>query len=409
MTEAVHFSKQDATLRSGIAGDTNAQEVTQYTVSWTDLTGAGFTNGDDVLVLVAFDIAADSTANNAEATFGVGTTFAGRTVLATMRTESDAVSGNAREQMWMDRRTLVTNENFYVSIAIIATSTPSTDDYCFFIIKLGDLAAGDFRYGEHTASGDQSTTPDDGASVTLPASGGDDWLVIATVDWLVDDVVGNGIQELSLDGNTRQQLNWEGEDIAETLSYGNIGYLPAATSSAVCKVVKSVDTASTHDYIRSAIFALRMEAFADHVGAYSAGPVAMGGIVDTYVQTNTVSLALTATGNVAWFGQTIADITDANHNPYHRIQVDGADIVSTLGRLASATYGTTEQLSLSQFGTISMSSGTRVIDMDCAEDVTITAYNFTDSSLIAFSLALAAAGEAPAAPTLRVVQSGLQW
>ena len=140
MAEIVHFSKQDATIRTGAAGDTNAQEVTQYTVSWGNLTGAGFANGDDVLVLVKFNIGASSASNNAEATFGVGTTFAGRSVLATMRTESDDTNETrgAREQMWMDRRTLVTDENFYTSIRIIATSTPNIEDFCFFIIKFND-------------------------------------------------------------------------------------------------------------------------------------------------------------------------------------------------------------------------------------------------------------------------------
>jgi hypothetical protein len=256
-------------------------------------------------------------------------------------------------------------------------------------MKLDDLDADDFRYAEDTSSGDAPTTPTPGASVTLPSDGGDNWLVISNVRWLEDSDTIDSVQQLSLDGNVRMAQRWEGEDTAETLDFLQIGYLPAASASAVCRVEYYNITSGINDYVQSSIFALKLDAFTNYIGNYSAGPVAKGTVNDTYVQTNSVSLELDATGDVAWFAQTIADITNASHDPYHRIQLANTDIVSTLGRRGSAAYNTNDQLQVSQFGTISMTSGTKVIDMDCAEDTNTTAYNFIDSALVAFSMDLA--------------------
>jgi hypothetical protein len=283
----------------------------------------------------------------------------------------------------------VTNENFYFALRTDVAGTANVEDFCFWVMKLDGLAVDDFRYAENAPSGDAPDTATDGASVTLPASGGDDWLILGEVYWLVDSITNDLASQLSLDGVVRMTQQAEAEDTAENFGRLMIGYLAAAANSAVCKVQYLDPGTGTNDVTRTAIFALRMEAFKDHVGNMDQDAVAMGGVIDTYVQTNTVSLSLSATGNVAWFAQTIADISNNDQEPYHRVQVDNADIVSDLGRRSSAVYDLLDLVAVSQFGTISMSSGTRVIDVDCAEDINATAYNFDEHTLVTFSMELA--------------------
>ena len=408
MAALKHFFKSDVTERSTTS--TGDNEVSNYTVTWADLTGAGFANGDDVIVLIKFNYGGNSAATNMTARFKQGSTFAGAANLTQLyRVEPDnATSGlGAREFLFLDRVTLATNDNFYLGIGTTSIEAARIEDWCFVILKLGDLAADDFRYAE-AGSNAVTASPQDGASVTLPSGGGDDWLVFGAVDWDVDSTTNDHRLRLSLNGATSMEAQLEGEDAAEILGIGAIGYYPAAASSAVCKLTydaTSGTSAGTH--LRSAIFALRMEAFADHAGNQDADAVAMGGVVDTYVETNTVSLSLSAAGPVAFFASTIADITDTNHEPYHRVQVDGADIVSGLGRRGHAAYIGTDQLPLSSFGIASMSSGTRVIDVDSAEDRTATAYNFDEHALVVFSLELAG-GEPPGGTILpQMMQHGL--
>ena len=394
MAAIVHFSKQDATQRLGAAGGTTAAEVTEYTVSWADLTGAGFANGDDVIVFIKATLNVNNATNQPLSTWGRGSTFAGRTILQTDEIESGSANATlgAREICFLDRLTLATDNNFYTSIQVDTTATPSLDDYCFFIMKLDDLAADDFRYADTTPTGNAPDTVTDGASVTLPASGGDDWLVLGNVYWLTDNASDKMISQLSLGGNVRMINSTEGEDPDERVGRPLIGYLAAAANSAVCltQYYNVNGHASPNDVTRTAIFALRMEAFANHVGNMDQDEIAMGGVLDTYVATNTVSLALSATGPVAWFAQTIADVGATFQGPYHRVQLDGTDIVAGLGRASSWNYDVSDQLPLTQFGTISMSSGTRVIDVDCANELKTNAFNFDEHTLVAFSMELAA-------------------
>lgn len=390
MAEQVHFSLADTTIRTTTS--TTPVEVTQFTISWANLTGAGFANGDDVIVFAKVIIGGNGATDNVLSEFCVGTAFAGRTIMQSDRSEpartTDSLSG--REIGFLDRRTLVTNENFYFSLMIVTTSTANAEDFCFFIMKLGGLATDDFRYAEATHSGDAPATATDGASVTLPSASGDDWLVFGEVYWgAISTITNEPTSQLSLGGSVVMVQSSEGEDTAEVYGRPLIGYLENAATSAVCTVQYFDPGTATNDVTRTAVFALRMDAFKDHAGHYDADSIAMGGTIEVFVETNSVSLSLTATGKVGWFAQTVGDITVDTHNPYHRVQMDNADIVSALGRRGSAAYDATDQLATSQFGTISMNSGTRLIDVDTAEDTTATAYNYIYHTLVAFSMELA--------------------
>jgi len=394
MTALTTYNKTDVTQRTTTS--TSAAEVTQYTVAWSDLTTAGFANGDDVIVLVRWSVGGASTTTNSLSDFRIGSTFAGATVQSSNRTEPDSSNAGrgAREFVWLDRITLATNDNFYIALSSAAAGTARADNFSILVLKLDDLAAGDFRYAEDTSSGD---APDygseaDGASVTLPSGGGDDWLVIATADWLVDSVTDAMRQQLSLGGTVAMINQWEGEDLAETWSIGSVGYLAAASASAVCKLQYAAEGGNTHDYTRSAIFALRMDAFEAHIGSQDGTDVNLPTTADVFVETNTVDLVLSATRDVVYFAQSMFQVNHVQTSPYSRVQENNTDIIAWTD-LGSGLRGTTDIVPQTRFAVASMTSGTKTIDEDSATDFANALFPVAvDHALVAFTTELAAAG-----------------
>ena len=137
MADITNYNKTDVTARTTTA--TSSTEVTQYTVNWTDLTGAGFAASDDVIMIVKLHLSNNDAATNSVVELRKGTTFAGASTLVTMRSESASATAaeGAREQMWMDRITSLTaNENFYIGLNTITANTASTNDFSILFLKL---------------------------------------------------------------------------------------------------------------------------------------------------------------------------------------------------------------------------------------------------------------------------------
>ena len=393
MTALTIFNKTDITQRTTTS--TSPAEVTQYTVAWSDLTTAGFANADDVIILVRWSVGGASTTTNALSDFRIGSTFAGAAVHSTNRTEPDSSNSGrgAREFTWLDRITLATNDNLYIALSSVATGTARADNFTILVLKLDDLAAGDFRYAEDTSSGDAPAfaSEADGASVTLPSGGGDDWLVVASADWLCDSVSAATRQQLSLGGTVAMINQIEGEDVDEQWSIGSVGYLAAAASSAVCKLMYAAEGGNTHDYTRSAIFALRMEAFEAHIGSQDGTDVNLPNSADSFVETNTVALVLSATRDVVFLAQSVVQINHVQTSPYSRVQENNADIIAWTD-IGSGVYNTTSIIPCTRFGIGSMTTGTKTIDEDCATDFANASVPVAlDHALVAFTTELAAA------------------
>ena len=130
MAALTHFVKTDITQRSTTS--LTAVELTNYTVTWADLTGAGFAAGDDVLVgsrakfRVALAILIRASA------VGFGTTFAGRTEDVSSQWTVEPVAGDAAAQyQWFDRKTLVVNENIYFSASVLVAGTARYDELVY--------------------------------------------------------------------------------------------------------------------------------------------------------------------------------------------------------------------------------------------------------------------------------------
>jgi hypothetical protein len=402
MAELVHIAESLAPTR--ITGNTSATEITESTITWSELTTKGFANGDTCLLLVSYWQSTFHTTNWSVAEIRVGSSFASATILNTTKSISPIASSSAdggRSHFFMDKITLATNDNIYIGHYVNATTNSYLGDICIKLYKLnGDLTevsgtSGDWAYAEDTSSGNGPTSPTTKATITLPtgAGAGDNWLILGCQSWLHDDTL--FIAGRINDGSGRMNHRFRSNSTNTESTQGFVYPLSAATSGQTVSVDVWQDASGINDYIRSAIFALRMQAFADSdCFSHSTAGTARGTPVDTWVQTNTDTLNLSATGSVAWFAETIADYSDSDQAAYHRVQRDGTDIVSTLGNEAYRPRHADSESPLISMGIeASVPSGAKVYDVDCAEKRNVTTtYNYDHHALVAFSLELAGGG-----------------
>lgn len=308
-------------------------EVANYTIAWSDLTGAGFSAGDDVIIIVKTCIGGSAT-TGVVANFRVsrGTTFAGRMAWTDsygLHEPNSTTSGVGHVYTWVKRHTLVVNENIYFSLQSTAGNTARSDDFACWVLSLSALSPDDWRYAETTPSGNASTTYTDGASVTLPGKMHSSWLVFGSAHWLIDSTTADVLQKLVINGVDFSEVDYEGESTAEEYTVGNLALAKGIHSDTTAKIQYRADTATTHDCNRTAVFALRLEAFASVAYDDSATTITQS-VVDTYADRVTVGFHQkhASSKSVIAIGGAVFTTGDAAKQSYGRFRADGADFPS---------------------------------------------------------------------------------
>jgi hypothetical protein len=301
---------------------------------------------------------------------------------------------------WVERKTLATNENLYIGHRIVATPTGIQnswiDDFSLTVIRLDDLAADDFRFNGVSNAYAVTTSFANDAIVTLPSTSGDDWLVWASGNWDVGSASIGMEQQINVSTTGAQMYcRREGEDPTEQLAIMCVGYVPSAGASATVALQAKEVTSTNYVLDSSRVFALRLDAFADHEVSHidSGGIGALSGVLDTYAQAATINLSLAATGPVYVVGQATVDDT-ANtaltSDPYLQLQENNTDIVSGFGRATDHFRDANDQIGVWKHCVGTMTSGTKTIDLDVARDETAAANHvFVNYTLAAFSMELA--------------------
>ena len=140
-------------------------------------------------------------------------------------------------------------------------------------IPVEDLQTDDWRYGSEATSEQVSTTMTDGASVTLPSTGGDDWLIFYEAEFQAQDTsTENKAQLLVGDGGGPETFSTpadmiyihENEDTIEQHHLGGMYVLENAAASATIKVQWGSEAGTGSSKSQTKIFALRLNAFASH-------------------------------------------------------------------------------------------------------------------------------------------------
>ena len=401
------------------SNNTSATEtlVSGTNIDWGTLTAAGFANGDDVIVLLSY-VHCTTVGSPLSTYFKVGdsSTPTGGTILLREHEENDNTgSDNGQPVTFIHRRTLVTNDDFFLTSISNGTNAVGAGAYTLQILRLDDLAADDFRYDTQTHAGNAPTSYDSsGAAITLPSSGGDDWAIWATSDWDIDATTHQAIMSIDVgdDGSNVAEVSIEGEDTAEEFWWGTFHYLATATASDVIRVDYRVDGASNyHNCVETRIFALRMEAFAEHTGTYTATANATLSVVNTYVEAAGISHTHTHDTCMV-VAQGIGDIAgaDASKRLEARLQESGTNIVTNYsGTTQRQIKDATDKIPAYLATVFTDATDPYDIDFDCREGSDATpAYDVDDVSLVVFSLELAAAADVTiAAPADSLTQTDL--
>lgn len=389
MAALVHFSKIDTTART--TSSTTAVELTNYTILWSDLTTAGFAAGDNVVILLGVRVTDTSNTNsNNLLQVGFGTTYAGR-VDDTTASQRNEGSSNAGEQvLWVRKRVLVSNEDIYFSGSSTAGTATFTGFNCL-ILNWDDLPSTDKLYAEITNhSGDSPTTYTTGASTTTPAAG--DWWLVATQRALIDSLTADLFLAIHDGTADVAEIRTEGEDTGDVRVIGTMA-AKALGSGVTVSARYRTDTSATHDAQSTAIFGLRLDAFADNWFAHTTNTVTHTVSVTPQNFATNAAFGLSATGPMVVIGWPIHAVTAANHRPYGKIQIDSADWPAAFGsaqNAATSDNGTSSRVAPLVYGYGSVAAGTLDIDVQCAANITVSPnYSCVEQVAVAFSLELA--------------------
>ncbi len=391
MVDITNFTKVDTASRT----QTTIVEETNYTVSWSNLTTAGFGNGDDVIILYTQWLS-DNSSSIVTSEFKIGSTYALATTHHTnvIQGEVTTVSISGRSVGYLGRHTLATNDNLYWSLGSDSGSGWSSD-FSLIVLKLDDLSADDFRWVEDdTFTGNAPTAITTAVSVTLPSTSGDDWLILADGKWTADDSTNPMNTRINTHGC---KVKVEAGGTSDQFSCMCVGYVDNATASQQIDMEYWQGSGGINDFDRAAMFALRLQAFEDSIGTVDISTTNSISVLDTYVEVESQDLVLGTTGDVLYFAQAIGDVSLATQVPYHKVEMDGTPVETGMGRDGYRARDAGDELPVQAWGKeASVSSGTRTFTIDVAEDNDVaSSYNVDMRALVVFSVALAGGSIAP--------------
>lgn len=200
------------------------------------------------------------------------------------------------------------------------------DNISIFTMNLSDdLVEGtDWAYAERTTDDALSTTPTNGAAVTITPSGASDWLVLSTSQIDYTDTGTRAISKIVRSG-----------EASSTAPVGDTRYAAAAdqpiialsrvfalTAASNTFTERSEASATAGTRLHSAVFVLNLNKFAARASGYTAADLATP---NTYTQLQTASITPTVTGDV-WMGGSFGWHTQSGTTLYlYRLQVDNSD------------------------------------------------------------------------------------
>ncbi len=281
--------------------------------------------------------------------------------------------------------------------------TVFADEVRVFAINLTDdlTENTDWHFDENTSGATHTTTAfgagqTDRASVTFtPGSAGDDWLILSRTRIEVK-AVGVNYEIATLDESealVRQKITLEGEDLTDEFRVHTIPYVAEGLSAAehTYQIQSRDDATGVNDYVSSAVLALNLDLFESHSVIQTAGTIATTSF--TFGEIATLgSYSPTTTGDHMVIGDAL--FADGFSESRLRLQFDGTS--DPTGWETDDTqwraWDGTDEFNMPVAVIRSISSGGVTVDLDGASES--TANFWSDRTIIAFSMELAAAGAA---------------
>jgi hypothetical protein len=251
----IHFAKTVRQAYSQTAASDT--EETNYTITWAELSAAGFQNGDTAIVICHAKQRSNNNAGYSNFKIRSGADWASCATwdYAFQSIESAQTSGG-HQFGWIGEVTLTANHNVYFSSYSNSTYTNTTADFSFLIFKKSQLGS-NVLVNSLTHTGDAPTTLTDGASITLGAG---NWLIFGYSAWLDDSTSANAWMEIHVNSSWVATSGVQGEDTANTFLLNATAYVPNVSAGTTAKIAYRTGTASTHDCVRTRIVAINADA-----------------------------------------------------------------------------------------------------------------------------------------------------
>ena len=411
MAAIAHASAEQTTAQTH-TGDTN----------WTDISGASIAAGSFVAEATYLLLAScQYGGNNSSGHFGIRfvhgatpTAFAG----AASRIEPASPTATERHTyFYMTKFTQpATAELVKLQFATLldTSHTVVADTITIIAIRLdADLTDGvDFKYAEDDDTGASTAHTTSFAEfaniVWTPGNADDDWLIFGSVSWEVNDVLTNTLTHFRRGTNPASpdddapEFSQEGEDNAGVRVTGMHRVFTLPASSQEFAVDMRDDSATDVDnHLRSAVFALRLNAFEDHGFQWSEGQVDPG---TGGSEIAAIDITPTQAGDFLLLGFAVQDAAGSGDSMAIRMTVDTTETPTGVYSHTSArAYDATDENPMSIMAMRSFAASARDLDFD-AKEFTIGAV-VEDRSFVALSMEVvassatiaAAASAAPAA------------
>lgn len=304
---------------------------------------------------------------------------------------------------WFTRWTAVASEGIDIQIACdTAAVNVTADQITIMVMRLDvDLVENtDYVYAEVATDTNLSLTPlTNGASVTFTPTAGDDWLVKVCAQHDVVSVTASyGVRIFSSGtfNQTQPSLQREGENAAEQNVYTAARVFLGLGAVGQTFREESFNTqAASGVRLHSKIFALRLNAFRNHVGAWTEAEEALG--TTDWADPYQVGISLTpdVAGDVWLEASMVADLNNASREATARLQVDDVDQPGTQTSdiyLLTDPADVTDEIPVHQMTIVNLSAAAHTFDWEGDADSTTGAPAAEDRHLCAFTMELPEAG-----------------
>lgn len=238
-------------------------EMTDLTVSWSDLSASGFSGGETCLIIVQGGVQLDTTSFSVRSKVEYGSSYATRTTVPGSYRSVEGIQATAYVGNWMviAEVTLSANDNIYVTGWATNTSgnyEPRFHDYSMLIIDTASMSSSDLQYNI-TTPGTAPTTWTTGGSVSGGNSG--NWLFFANAQFDVNNINDDMFVRLN-DGTTQVQAYHAGDDTTgqDTENFGVVWYYKSSTGNVDCQF-KTESGLNTVNY--SSVAGINLDAFVD--------------------------------------------------------------------------------------------------------------------------------------------------
>lgn len=401
MAAAIHLHERIITQQTV----DSATFATKLTLTASELSTAGFSTNDDILILAWVMFAVDSSV--AQVTWRV--TY-NSVDLATVTPRYDLGAGS-RERVAMvmyrvDLGATITDIDLDLARAE-GTGSAIIEKAEIVAIRLADFGTEntDWHWDESVTSQTHTATfvATNQASITFTPAAIEDWVVIGCTETTIDQTGKNHEYRINMDSgtilgalSTTEVPSEEGESATEEKIWSMFDYLGslAASEHTIANEIRDDATGGlSHDTVRSALLIFRAAVWAD-LFVDEAGSVAV--TQDTDVQVATITDTLSTSQDIVMLGHGFPATIDNASLGYSWIRQGGSTVIDPVVNFSTGlsnwrSYDPTDQPMTSLLAFLPSQSGTLDLDLFFHHD-SAAAVNLQKSTFLIWGMELASSG-----------------